>query len=170
MLRFRSSATLRSSVLFSLYGYLPHSDFRVLEIWVILVLILCIPYFIVLLYYCIFVTFILLTFTYILYCFVSILQSSSAYHLDTSAGLLSVVYAPFGSVPAVYCPYGLVLTVLLDDEHCWLLPFLSSTLYPLVDGHSCRWPVSISLGLPTSGWIDIVCWLPVILHPGQLSD
>ena len=42
---------------------------------------------------------VLYVFTYVyLYCLASILRSSSAYHLDTAAGLLSVAYGPFGTV------------------------------------------------------------------------
>ena len=178
LLRVRSSAALGSWVLFGLCGYLPHSDFRVRRIWVTFVLFffffffyLVLPY----LYYCFIVLlcylpYLLFCIFLYLYCIVSILWSSVACRLDTYAGFLSVAYAPFGTVPAVYCLYGMFLTVLKMMNTVGSYRSSHPPLNPLGDRHSYLWPVFIFLGLPTSGWIDIVCWLPVILHPEQLSD
>ena len=62
---------------------------------------------IVVLYY--FILFYIFTCIY-LYCFLaSILRFSSACLLDTAAGLLSVAYAPFGTVSSWYCLYCTVI-------------------------------------------------------------
>ena len=54
--------------------------------------------------------YIILFFIYLFVLFLaSILQSSSACLLDTAAGLLSVAYAPFGTVCSWYCLYRTVI-------------------------------------------------------------
>ena len=85
LLQFHSSAVLGNWVLFSLCGYLPHSGSGVLEIWVILVVVTCST----LRLNNVFRKLILVTFTLLI----------SAYHLGTSAGLLSIAYIPFGTAP-----------------------------------------------------------------------
>ena len=100
-------------MLLGLYGRLPRAPLEYRRFGSLVVVSFCVY----VLFYCIFIY---------LYCLASILRSSSACHLDTAAGLLSVAYPPFGTV-SVW-----LLAVPLDDEHCWWLPFLSSDHYPLV--------------------------------------
>ena len=88
-------------MLLELYGRLPRAPLGYRRFGsLVLVLYMVIYYFIVFLYIYLYVY---------LYCLASILRFSSACHLDTAAGLLSVAYAPFGTVSSRYCLYRMVI-------------------------------------------------------------